>query len=118
VTTSSGSNGATPPPAETSISIFDDLDALRIADPANLAGDIEHLTYIAVRKPKRDEYFRTSPDPALSLPAMQAAAKEAGRLRHRPQPALKREIRLRPRQVDAPPDQTARRLWDRLHRLE
>jgi len=66
MTTSSG-NGATPPAAETPVSIFDDLDALRIVDPANLAGDIEHLTYIAVRKPKRDEYFRTSPEPALSL---------------------------------------------------
>jgi len=60
-------NGVTPPTATTDMSVFDNLDALRIADPASLSGDIEHLTYVAVRKPRRDEYFRTCPDPDRSI---------------------------------------------------
>jgi hypothetical protein len=32
-----------------------------------LSEDLEHLTHIYVRRPKRDEYFRTCPDPAMSL---------------------------------------------------
>lgn len=65
-------NGASSPPSSTpvAVSVFDDLDALRIVDPAALGGDIEHLAHIAVRKPKKDEYFRTHPDPAMSLTSL------------------------------------------------
>ena len=65
-------NGATPPPAapRTGPSVFDDLDALRIVDPATLSGDIELLAHIAVRRPKKDEYFRVNPDPELQLTAL------------------------------------------------
>jgi hypothetical protein len=64
-------NGATPPAtAPASPSIFDDLDAVRIADPAFLSGDKEHLVHIAVRKPRKDEYFRVCPEPAMMLVAL------------------------------------------------
>lgn len=65
-------NGATPPPsvAATDLSVFDDLDKLRIADPATLSGDIAHLAHITVRKPKKDEYFRVNSDPAMSLTSL------------------------------------------------
>jgi hypothetical protein len=63
-------NGETPPAPSTSPSIFDDLDNLRIADPALLSGDIEHLVHINVRRPKKDEYFRVNPDPSMTLTAL------------------------------------------------
>ena len=67
---SSKGNGAMPeepqlPSAD--MSIFDNLDALRIADPASLSGDIEHLSHIYIRRPKKDEYFRVHHDPAMTL---------------------------------------------------
>jgi hypothetical protein len=61
-------NGAIPPPAAAvDMSVFDNLDDLRIADPAAFSGDVEHLTYLAVRKPRRDEYFRACPNPDLAM---------------------------------------------------
>jgi hypothetical protein len=56
--------------AAADMSVFDNLDALRIIDPASLSGDIEHLTHIYVRRPKKDEYFRTCPDPEMTLTTM------------------------------------------------
>ena len=43
---------------------------MRIADPAALSGDIEHLAHIPVRRPKRDEYFRVNPDPKMTLTSL------------------------------------------------
>jgi hypothetical protein len=65
-------NGGTPPAtsSRSSSTIFDDLDRLRIADPALLGGDIEHLVHIGVRKPKKDGYFRVCPDPAMTMTAL------------------------------------------------
>jgi hypothetical protein len=65
------SNGIDPPlgaqPSATDMSIFDNLDALRIIDPASLSGDVEHLAHIYVRRPKKDEYFKVNPDPTMTL---------------------------------------------------
>jgi hypothetical protein len=67
-------NGAAPPPAAAvdntntnTMSVFDNLDTLRIADPAAFSGDVERLTYLAARKPRRDEYFRSCPNPDLTI---------------------------------------------------
>ena len=64
-------NGAAPPSTSIApavdLSIFDELDRLRIADPAQLSGDIEHLAHIYVRRPKKDEYFKVCPDSGMTL---------------------------------------------------
>ena len=71
-------NGATPPPPSSDLSVFDDLDKLRIVDPAALSGDIAHLAHVAVRKPKKDEYFRVNPDPEMSLTSLVWADPDLG----------------------------------------
>lgn len=74
-------NGATPPASATGaadLSIFDDLDRLKIVNPAQLGGDIEHLAHVAVRKPKKDEYFRVNPDPEMTLTALVWADPDEG----------------------------------------
>lgn len=60
-------NGAGVPSPAADISVFDDLDQLRIADPAKLSGDIEHLAHMYVRRPKKDEYFKVCADPGMTL---------------------------------------------------
>ena len=48
--------------------IFADLEALKLAtDSATLVGSKEILTHVPVRKPNRPEFFRTHPDPDMSL---------------------------------------------------
>lgn len=75
-------NGATPLPASVSVSadlsLFDDLDAVRIADPALLGGDQELLVHMYVRKPKRDEYFRTHSDPEMQITTLVWIDEEIG----------------------------------------
>jgi hypothetical protein len=58
-------NGADHPPV--SANIFDDLDSLRLDPNASLAGTIEHLAHVPVRKPGRAEFFRSHPDARMSL---------------------------------------------------
>jgi len=49
-------------------SIFNDLDALRLApDAAALDGVREVLSHVPVRKPLRTEYLRVHPDPEMVL---------------------------------------------------
>jgi hypothetical protein len=61
-------NGATPPPAMgADLRLFENLDQLRVADPAQLGGDTEILVHVYVRKPKKDEYFRVNPEPDMTL---------------------------------------------------
>jgi hypothetical protein len=50
-------------------SIFDNLQALRLDPAASLAGAVEHLGHVPVRKPNKMEFFRTHPDPSMSLAA-------------------------------------------------
>jgi len=60
-------NGAAAPPLPADLSLFDNLDELRIADPALLSGDTEVLGHVYVRRPRKDEFFRVNPDPAKTL---------------------------------------------------
>jgi hypothetical protein len=56
-TTSSNSNPT---------SIFSNLDALRLSpDAASVAGTVEILSHVPVRKPNQHEFFRTHPDPGM-----------------------------------------------------
>ncbi|MBV8589830.1 MAG: hypothetical protein JO212_07165 [Acetobacteraceae bacterium] len=56
-----------PAPAAT-VSIFDNLDALRLSvDTAATAGMREVLRHVPVRKPNRTEFFRTHPDASMSI---------------------------------------------------
>lgn len=51
-----------------SASVFDNLDALRLGpDPATLDGVREVLATVPVRKPKKTEFVRVHPDPAMTL---------------------------------------------------
>ena len=50
------------------MSIFDDIDALRLSpDLAATAGSREVLTHVPVRKPNRTEFFRVHPDADMAL---------------------------------------------------
>lgn len=72
-------NGSEPPSGSAAdLSLFDNLDDLRIADPALLSGDTEILAHIYVRRPKKDEYFRVNPDPAMSLTCLVWVDQEEG----------------------------------------
>jgi hypothetical protein len=47
---------------------FDDLEAIRLSpDDTSEIGTREVLTRVPVRRPRRDEFFRCHPDPAMSL---------------------------------------------------
>jgi hypothetical protein len=68
--TSSAGNGATPPPSIDSMTlpeaapqeVLDDIASLTVSsDNSVLTGTREILTKVFVRKPKKDEYFRTHP---------------------------------------------------------
>lgn len=67
---------APPPPSD--LTIFDDLDLLKIADPAQLAGDIQVLGHIPVRRPRKDEFFRVCSDPTKTLTALVWADPDEG----------------------------------------
>lgn len=64
-------NGGEPPPPpprrKTAAETFADMAKLRAAEEAPLIDTIEHLVNVAVRKPKPGEFFRTHPDPEMSL---------------------------------------------------
>src|SRR5215471_3344130 len=50
------------------MSIFDNIDALRLSpDAVATAGIREILTHVPVRKPNRTEFFRVHPDPDMAL---------------------------------------------------
>jgi hypothetical protein len=51
------------------VSIFEDLEALRLSadDTAGLTGTRERLLHVPVSNPNRHVFFRTHPDPAMSL---------------------------------------------------
>ena len=58
-------------PEENTAKFFDDLEAIRLSpeDTAGL-GSTKILTTVPVRKPKKQEFFRCHPDPAMTLTAM------------------------------------------------
>jgi hypothetical protein len=63
-------NGSDPDvTGESNTTIFDNLEALRLDPAASLAGTVEHLGHVPVRKPSKMEFVRTHPDPAMSLAA-------------------------------------------------
>jgi hypothetical protein len=46
--------------------IFTDLEGLRLsADAASVAGTVEILSHVPIRKPNRHEFFRTRPEPEM-----------------------------------------------------
>jgi hypothetical protein len=56
-------------PPETA-DFFNDLEAIRLSDNDSVGiGTREILTRVPVRRPRRGEFFRTHPDPAMSLAA-------------------------------------------------
>jgi hypothetical protein len=59
-----------PKPTAETADFFNDLEAIRLSanDSAGI-GTREILTRVPVRKPRRDEFFRCHPDPAMSLAA-------------------------------------------------
>lgn len=59
-----GAEHQLPPP---STSVFDNLDALRLDPSASLAGTVELLTHVPVRKPLKTEFFRVHPAPSMSI---------------------------------------------------
>jgi hypothetical protein len=69
---------ASPSPAPADLSLFDNLDQLRITDPALLGGDTEILGHLYVRRPKKDEFFRVNPDPAMTLTCLVWVDQEEG----------------------------------------
>jgi hypothetical protein len=64
-------NGSEPPPdrsrRKTAAQVFADMAKLRAAEEAPLIDTVEHLVNVAVRRPKSGEFFRTHPDPEMSL---------------------------------------------------
>lgn len=48
-------------------SVFTDLEALRLDTTAAVAGAVEVLTHVPVRKPTRTEFIRVHPEPEYSL---------------------------------------------------
>ena len=58
-------------PEENTAKFFDDLEKIRLSpeDTAGL-GSTKILTTVPVRKPKKQEFFRCHPDPAMTLTAM------------------------------------------------
>ncbi len=63
----------------TSGSIFDDLEALKVRDVEEAAGIVQSVrTYVPVRKPSREQFFRIHPDPEYQLRSLVLELKEDG----------------------------------------
>lgn len=63
----------------TSTSIFDNIDALRIREVDEAAGLVQSVrTYVPVRKPSREIYFRANSQPENQLEALVLELKEDG----------------------------------------
>ncbi len=70
---------ATGQPPTATASIFDDLDALKVRDVEEAAGLVESVrTYIPVRKPSREQFFRIHPGPEYQLRSLVLELKEEG----------------------------------------
>ena len=69
----SRTNGAAPPPPAagpraSAAEVFADMDKVRQEQADPLIGTEEMLVNVSVRKPKSGEFFRTHPDPEMSMP--------------------------------------------------
>ena len=60
-------NGALTEAKPDRLSVFDDLEALRRANPTDLLNETAHDVYIAVRRPNKREHFRVCDDPNMSV---------------------------------------------------
>ncbi len=70
---------ATDQPPTAASSIFDDLDALKVRDVEEAAGLVEGVrTYVPVRKPSREQFFRIHPGPEYQLRSLVLELKEEG----------------------------------------
>ena len=70
---------ATDQPPTAAASIFDNLAALEVRDVEEAAGLVESVrTYIPVRKPSREQFFRIHPGPEYQLRSLVLELKEEG----------------------------------------